>query len=31
MNDGILSPGERQALWGHQDRLQREVDRFMRR
>ncbi len=31
MNDGVLSPGERQSLWSHQDRVQGEVDRLMRR
>lgn len=31
MNDGVLSPGERQSLSAQQDRLAREVDRFMRR
>ncbi len=30
MNDGVLSPDERRALWARQDGLAREVDRQMK-
>ena len=30
MNDGVLSPDERRALWSRQDALARELDRQLR-